>query len=337
MEYDFIKKSIAIHGNKFNYSKTRYINSCTKVTIVCDKHGEFTQLPSNHFKHGCGTCGRELNKRNILLKSKCKEEFIAKANKLHGNTYDYSKTLYVTAPKKVIVICKKHGEFNISPNNHLRGKGCPLCGRDRSRVAKLKFFDDYQPEYIKLYGDKYDYSTVVWKGGSRPINVICKIHGEFSILPYVHKNGKGCQNCSNQHSSMSIKWLNLMEIHYSTRIQHAKYMGEFCISGTRYKADGFSKDINTIFEFNGDFWHGNPELYDLGKINPRTGTTFGQLYDETLRKKQIILEKGYNLVEIWERDWKKFINTTIILQKIWKKYIRNENKKNAFIKNQIIA
>jgi hypothetical protein len=322
----FVKLSIEKWGNIYNYSKVDYKDSNNKIIIICKTHGEFEQLPSNHIKYGCGTCGRELNIRNIDLNNKCKSEFISKSNTIHENTYDYSKTKYENAINKVIVICKKHGEFNVSPNNHLRGKGCPACGIESSRLTKLKSFDDYQPEFIKLYGDKYDYSSVVWEGGSKLITVICKKHGKFHILPCLHKIGKECQKCSNQHSSISMDWLLFMENRYLTEIQHAKNLGEFVIPGTRYKADGYIKSSNTIFEFHGDFWHGNPKLYDETEINPRIGITYGELYNKTKDKSKLIIELGYNLIEIWENDWKKFITSIKFLQYKWKSKTNNDIK-----------
>ena len=323
----FIGNALQKWGNTFDYSKVDYKDSNNKVIIICKNHGEIEMFPPNHLSYGCGKCGNESNQRNIDLKEICKKEFISKADNIHQNIYDYSKSVYENAVTKLIVICKIHGDFSISPNNHLRGKGCVMCGRECSRLAKLKDFDEYKPEFIKLYGEKYDYSSVVWEGGSKPIIVICKTHGEFNIFPYLHKIGKGCQKCSNQHSSISMDWLLCMEKRYLTEIQHAKNLGEFVIPETRYKADGYIKSSNTIFEFHGDFWHGNPELYDATEINPRVGITYGELYNQTIAKSKIIVDKGYNLIEIWENDWKKFITTIKILQNKWKSNIN----KNSFL------
>jgi hypothetical protein len=120
-----------------------------------------------------------------------------------------------------------------------------------------------------------------------------------------------------------------MEKRYLTEIQHARNLGEFVIPGTRYKADGYIKSSNIIFEFHGDFWHGNPKLYDQTKINPRIGITYGELYNQTIAKSNIILDKGYNLVEIWENDWNKFIKIIKKIQIKWRlklsvKKINNE-------------
>jgi hypothetical protein len=59
------------------------------------------------------------------------------------------------------------------------------------------------------------------------------------------------------------------------------------------------------FEFNGDFWHGNPNIYNPNNINPLTNSTFGYLYKKTLNKKKNLINKGYNIVSIWESEYKK--------------------------------
>ena len=314
----FIQLSINIWGNVYDYSKTNYINTSTKVLIICEKHGEFYQLPSNHYKYGCKRCGNESNIRNITLNNKCKEDFVEKANRIHNFRYDYSKACYKNVTEKLIVICRLHGEFMITPNNHLNKKGCAKCGKENLRRSKIKTFEEYHKYFLNVHGDKYDYSNVVWSGASNSIDVICKNHGLFAIKPYIHKQGSGCYRCSNRHSKISIDWLNYMEIKYSVKIQHAQNDGEFIIPGTRYKADGYAKDINTIFEFNGDFWHGNPQLYCKTDIHPRIRITFNQLYEQTNEKSEVIISKGYNLISIWEYDWKKFINAICKLQKKWR-------------------
>jgi len=64
------------------------------------------------------------------------DSFAEKAEKVHGNTYDYSAVVYETARKKVIVICRIHEGWGITPDNHLRGYGCPNCGAIRANSLK---------------------------------------------------------------------------------------------------------------------------------------------------------------------------------------------------------
>ena len=54
---EFIEKARKIHGDKYDYSKVNYINSSTKVCIICPEHGEFWQRPYCHIKgQGCPKC-----------------------------------------------------------------------------------------------------------------------------------------------------------------------------------------------------------------------------------------------------------------------------------------
>lgn len=64
------------------------------------------------------------------------EDFIAIARSVHGNKYDYSESIYTGALNKILIICKSHGDFLISPNNHRRGRGCPSCAKHGYRRNK---------------------------------------------------------------------------------------------------------------------------------------------------------------------------------------------------------
>jgi hypothetical protein len=323
----FIERSIKIWGETYDYSKVDYSDSTQKIRIICRVHGEFDQLPSNHYKYGCPSCGRKLNVRNNELKDRCRREFVEKANKIHKNKYTYDHSNYIDAVTKVIVTCATHGDFNVSPNNHLRGKGCPACGLESVRISKVKSFDECNLQFKTLYGDKYDYSNVTWCGSSTPISVICKHHGVFHILPYLHAQGRECPSCTNQYSKISIEWLSYMEIVYATTIRHALNGGEYRIPNTRYKADGYSEERGMLFEFQGDFWHGNPALYDANAMNRRCGVSYGELHKKTTAKLNEIRTRGYAVVACWESDWIKLKQSIRILQKIWRTR-NNENQES---------
>ena len=57
------------------------------------------------------------------------KDIIKKFNNIHNGKYDYSKVNYVKTTVKVDIICPIHGEFKQTPQAHLKGQGCPLCGR----------------------------------------------------------------------------------------------------------------------------------------------------------------------------------------------------------------
>lgn len=123
----FIEKATQIHNGKYDYSKVDYINSFTKVCIICPNHGEFWQTPANHLNnHGCPECAKIQNQEKLKFTT---ETFIENAKKIHGNKYDYSKVKYINRRTPVTIICPTHGEFNQMPAMHYNEKqGCPLCG-----------------------------------------------------------------------------------------------------------------------------------------------------------------------------------------------------------------
>ena len=121
---DFLKKCKQKHGDKYQYLDV-YINSSTEIRILCPEHGLFIQVAHNHTRGvGCRKCGV------IKAHQKFKRDtnwFIKTANKKHSNKYDYSKTIYLGSQPKLIITCRKHGEFEQKAYSHLAGKGCKKC------------------------------------------------------------------------------------------------------------------------------------------------------------------------------------------------------------------
>ena len=130
---EFIERAKKIHGDKYDYSKAKYINNITPICIICSVHGEFWQTPIHHLR-GCD-CPK-CSKINGSLKQRLNtNDFIEKAKKVHGDKYDYSKVKYTTTNKKVCIVCSEHGKFWQEASSHLRGCGCPVC--KESKLEKL--------------------------------------------------------------------------------------------------------------------------------------------------------------------------------------------------------
>ncbi len=125
----FIERSTITHSDKYIYTKTDYITNKVPVIITCPTHGDFTQVPSHHMNGSeCPTCARLKVSQILAVKNASNTaDFITKATKVHGNTYDYSKVEYINSKTKVTIICPAHGEFTQTPNDHLDGCGCTIC------------------------------------------------------------------------------------------------------------------------------------------------------------------------------------------------------------------
>jgi hypothetical protein len=127
------------------------------------------------------------------------QEVISKFGKIHGDRYDYSEVEYITAKTKVVVICRTHGEFLITPNNHLSGGNCPKCsGRGFSNQEAIQRFI---ASAISIHGDRYDYSLVESTKGN--ISIRCKTHGIFLQSKTVHiTNKSGCPQCGRMTTTL---------------------------------------------------------------------------------------------------------------------------------------
>ena len=132
------------------------------------------------------------------MKKKNIEEFISKAREVHKDYYDYSKAVYCGALKKICVICPEHGEFWITPANHLSGQGCKICGIIERSKKRKKSIEQFIKESRTVHGDKYDYSKVEYYNIDKKVCIICPEHGEFWQTPYHHLNGCGCPKCVGQ-------------------------------------------------------------------------------------------------------------------------------------------
>ena len=325
----FIEKAKQIHGDKYDYSKSNYISSEKKIIIICKEHGEFKQQPNNHLQgKGCIACGINnfINSRRSNI-----DNFLQKAIKYHGDLYDYSKVNYINSNKKVVIICKNHGDFEQTPCGHLSGKGCKLCGNERSTKSKYSNSNEFIEKSIKIHGDLYDYSKVNYIKSIEKVVINCKIHGDFKIRPNNHINCKqGCPKCQlkKQYSKKCISWLNFISKYYNIIIQHGDNDGEYRIPNTRYSADGYCIKTNTIYEFNGTRWHGDPRF--CNKNDFLHGITYGELYEKTIKKENTIKNMGFNYIKIWEYDWDKINKSIKILQRQYRylkyKYIINKNE-----------
>lgn len=141
----FINQAKEIYGEKYAYEKVDYKNNKEKVIITCKEHGDFEVRPDNFLHgHGCLKC-------SILKKPQClpwtTEEFIEKAKQIYGNTFTYEKTVYKNYETQVIITCKKHGDFLVTPDNFLHNHSCPHCSISLMEQNLKLIFDEYNIKY----------------------------------------------------------------------------------------------------------------------------------------------------------------------------------------------
>lgn len=293
----FISKANNIFNNFYIYENLIYKGSQIKITVTCPKHGDFVVLPNNHLKgYGCQKCSKEEKNK------KKQNRFIKKAKILHNNFYNYENVIYTGINDKVCIICPKHGEFHQTPKSHLKYK-CQKCALEELTIMLTHTKEDFILKAIEEHGQYYDYLNVIYKNAHTKVEIICPEHGIFNQLPCNHIQGNGCPICSlDKHKSkVSQKWLDYCEI---IDDEFHREISILLKNNQKIRVDGFDSETNTIYEFWGDFWHGNPRIYDLNSYNQVNGIKMEVLYNETMKRKKLILETGYSLIDIWECDWK---------------------------------
>ena len=235
---DFIVKAKGVHNDKYDYSKTRYVDGKTKVTITCPVHGNFEQKPSVHLAGGgCQVCSG--------VQKLTKEEFLRKANAVHNQTYSYDKFNFVNVRTKGIITCSVHGGFEQRAFNHLRGQGCPVCGTMAISEKARSNTTEFVAKASIVHNGKYDYAKTVYTVSHEKVIITCPIHGDFIQRANSHTNGSGCQACSSSKGELLIK-----KILTKSSINHIQ---EHCIPGVkpRFRYDFYLPDHHLFIEFHG--------------------------------------------------------------------------------------
>lgn len=242
----FIQEARLVHGDKYDYSRTKYKTALEKVEIICPEHGVFVQEASSHLKGcGCPKCVR------IAVDST--DDFVNKAKAIYGNEYTYEKTRYTNSKTKVVVTHKEVGDVMVYPLIFLKGEMKESTfaslegeewrdvagyeqyyqvsnkGRVRSKDRKCRANKNgervYKGRIINGHISQYGYIRVVLK--VRPKSEMVFLHRlvaqafipNKNNLPFVnHKDENPLNNCVENLEWCTKEYNNT----YGTAIQRAK-------------------------------------------------------------------------------------------------------------------
>ena len=196
-------------------------------------------------------------------------DFIKKSNIIHSNKFTYNKTIYKGVFETVIITCPTHGDFLQIANNHLNGNGCSICSLNYKNIKQRSNTNDFIKKSNIIHNNKYKYDKVKYLDNKTKVIITCPIHGDFLQMPSGHKRGFGCKSCTITVSKDETIWLD------SLNIESINRNVEIIVNGRMFNVDGIDYETNTIYEFNGDYYHGNPKIFDSNVINKTTGKTFG--------------------------------------------------------------
>lgn len=299
---EYVCRANIVHNFKYDYSLLEYENTKAKIDIICPIHGLWSTTTGwRHLKgDGCPSCGlvavQQLQRRR---NSDCAKKFVGKASAIHGDTYDYTRVVYKDVDTEVSVKCAKcDSYFDITPNSHLRGRGCPTCGQakfiktiyDRQDKCALLFINKAKA----IHGDKYEYSQVMYVHSKKRVQITCKIHGEFPMIPNSHLNGQGCPHCKESMGEKNIAvYLDSIGVLY---IREHKFPE--CKSVKPLPFDFYLPEYHACIEF-----HGGQHYFSVEYFGGEEGFKATQHRDQI--KVNYCQQKGIPLLTIPYTDIKK--------------------------------
>lgn len=196
---EFLNDFKLIHGNKYDYSESTFVNTRTKIDIKCNKCNQiFSQLPYAHSE------GQRCSHCNPSKKSNT-EEFIKKAKAKHkDHNYDYSKVDYKNDKTKVIIGCDEcKKDFNQKPKDHLKGSRCSHCYGTPKKTT-----EQFVKEMEEKYGNKYSYDLVVYETNAIKVSMICnECENIFKTTPNHLLQDIGCPYCKKKTELKLANWL----------------------------------------------------------------------------------------------------------------------------------
>lgn len=237
------------------------------------------------------------------------EEFIHRAQELHNNKYDYSKTKYHMMHKHVTITCLLHGDFQVLPCNHVKElssgyspSGCPECGRNhviqRNKGERIPF-EVFVSRADKVHSVHYSYVEGSYSGVNNKLTIICPEHGAFHQQGVNHLRGTGCPRCKNSRGETIIaKTLSREGIPFH---QHYKEKSLTGVGGKPLEFDFYVPMYDMFIEYDGEH-HERPVKYNRCMSDKEAKRVFEQTQIHDKLKDEHVERREYLLLRINYRD-----------------------------------
>jgi hypothetical protein len=227
---EFIEKARSVHGDLYDYSRTVYLGSKSKVEILCKEHGPFLQTPKAHMQgQGCPECRLSKLGRSLSL-----DEFKQRVSDIHGGIYAIINASYVNASSVIEVACPTHGTIKILANSLLRGSGCRQCAMEKKKgvVTDTASFIE---QANRIHRGRYEYPKVDYRGTKHKVIITCLVHGDFHQTAETHLQGRGCPICASERKALNR--VDDQTVFSESRAVHGdkyQYIGTIKKDGKRY-------------------------------------------------------------------------------------------------------
>ena len=293
---DFIEMFKSVHGDLYDYSLIKgWEGWHTALPIRCPRHPDdlFLQRPSVHY-YKAGNCPKCAAEDRGKVSRSDTEEWIQKAQALHGNYYDYSQSKYTKERSDLVIICPKHGAFRQRAGHHLAGSGCGECHFENMEVDRAMPYAEFVQRANEMHLDRYSYPEKPAQFSLKKISldITCPDHGAFNQNASNHMYGSGCPKCSQSKGEREVSRFLIdcgLEFDSQKRFPNCKDKRELPF-------DFYIPSINLLIEYDGEQHY-----------QPRTDGFFAGRLEEIQRRDNIKNEfaknAGVNLLRIkWDED-----------------------------------
>lgn len=356
---EYIKKARQKHGNRYDYSKTVYVRSRDKVTIICPKHGQFEQQAASHLMgSGCPVCQKEWSVKHKTnhaaatrkARGMTTEEWIRRAKEIHGDKYDYSQTVYVNSRTDVTIICPKHGPFTQKADSHLRGCGCKKCGQEsENHIGKHSWSEEQRTKTVATCIARYGASRYLDSAAGKAKVAEIKSDPAFrakmhDIIASDEVQGRTKATCMSRYGKVSAMSLSeTVDKVHETKIKNHSWntskpeenmyvalcevFGETDVvrqyKDLRYpfRCDFYIKSLDLFIELNGTWLHGGRWFDDTDPTCVEQLKQWQTKVDEghrfytvaidvwtgrDVRKRETAVQNGLNYLVFWQNDLADF-------------------------------
>ncbi|MGI0075815.1 MAG: DUF7487 domain-containing protein [Nitrosopumilaceae archaeon] len=286
-------------GVEHNWCFGTHSREKQKQTML-ERHGVVNPSQSKKIKENKKeTCLKKYGVENPLQSEKVKQKIKQTNLKKYG--VEYAVQLKEIKEKKKQTNLKKYGvEYAVQLKEI----------KEKKKQTNLKKYgvetvnQKHMVEILPLLGD-YNWIYNQYTNKKKTVTQIAKeLNIDTTTMSRYLRNHNIIIKHINKFSYKCMEWLELVIQKQNISIQHARNIGEYLIPNTRYHADGYCKETNTVYEFHGDMWHGNPNIFESDELcNPFSDLTAGELYQRTIERENKIKQLGYNVITIWESDW----------------------------------
>lgn len=300
----FLLRLTQKHGlDRFRFDPATYSGVYAPMSFECAVcRLEFTKAPRVllNERHGCARCA---SAAKSSAQARSREQFNASSASIHGGSFSYHPAddqTYGNASyiERTCNVCGTKDVQNVG--SHLTGRhGCSHCSRKKKHTT-----ESFTALARQVWGaGEFDYSQVVYVNNKTPVTLTCKNKHEFKCAPSNHLSRKGCPHCAIRKfvSVGETEWLDSLRIPPDNRNVWVK------VDEQRFNVDAL---INgTIYEYYGDYWHGNTKRFAPGMINPFNGLSMADLHTHTIEREEMLRTAGYVVITMWESDWQELRKT----------------------------